>query len=315
MEILIIGYSSIAKRKMIPALLTLKNIKKIHLATHQRVFDNIIPMEMRGEVYNDYGEAISKCRVDLVYVSLPNSMHVEWIRRSLDKNLHVIVDKPAVIELTDAEEIAMYARRKKRCLAEANVWMYHPLMVSLKKMIDEENDPPLSIIAIFTSPPLELSNFRYDSKLGGGIILDRASYAASCGRIFYHKKPVEIISKVNKNGIDTSLGLMMAYNHDSVFQAFFSLEAEYKNSISVIGRSYYYEAERIFTPPSDIELVINAKRSNKSEQIITEKGDSFALFVQDVIRSIETNSFQHFTEIMLEDAQVIEAIKRSAKEG
>ncbi|MEW6618332.1 MAG: Gfo/Idh/MocA family oxidoreductase [bacterium] len=312
MEILIIGYSSIARRRVIPALLSLKNIEKIHLATRQNPIENIIPLEKRGDVYHDYGEAISKYRGELVYVSLPNSMHAEWIRQALNKRFHVMVDKPAVINLADAENMVEYAQRNKLCLAEANVWSYHPLTKILRKMISEDNKPLLSITATFTSPPLEPNNFRYNPELGSGIILDRGSYAVSCSRIFFGKKPIEIISRItssNMNGVDTSFSLMMIYDSGSVLQGFFSLEAEYKNSISCIGQSYYFETERIFTPPADIELVINVKRGNRTQQLTIEKGDSFALFIDDVLTSIKNNSFQRFAKILLEDAQLLEIIR------
>jgi len=319
MEILIIGYSSIAKRKVIPALLSLPNIGKIHLATHQHPVDNIIPLGRQGDVYYDYGEAISKCRASLVYVSLPNSLHGKWIKQSLSKGFHVIVDKPAVVELAEAEALVKYAKRNNLCLAEANVWSYHPQTKRLKEMIEEQDKTPLSITAIFTSPPLEPNNFRYNPKLGGGIILDRGSYAASCSRIFLGHRPVEIISRIisydSRNGVDLSFSLMMIYDCGSVLQGFFSLQAEYKNNISIIGPSYHFETERIFTPPPDTPLVINVKRKNKSEQVILEKGDSFALFFEEVLNSIQKNSFQQFSEVMLEDAQMLEIIKKSAKGG
>jgi len=319
MEILIIGYSSIAKRRVIPALLSLPNIEKIHLATHQHPINNIIPLEKQGNLYHDYGKAISECKAGLVYVSLPNSMHGEWIKQSLSKGFHVIVDKPTVVELAEAEAIMEYAKRNNLCLAEANVWFYHPQTNRLKKMIKEQDSPPLSITATFTSPPLEPNNFRYNPRLGGGIILDRGSYAVSCSRIFFGQRPIEIISRItsseSRKGVDLSFSLMMIYECGSVFQGFFSLEAEYKNSISIVGPSYYFETERIFTPPSDIELIINVKRKNESHQVIIEKGDSFALFFEDVLSAIQNNSFQHLAEVMFEDAQMLEIIKKSAKGG
>jgi len=205
------------------------------------------------------------------------------------------------------------------CLSEANVWHYHPLTQVLKNVIDSEGKVPLIVSATFSSPSLNLGNFRYNPALGSGILLDRGPYVVSCGRVLFGGLPQEIIGKVNafdkKGQVDISFSVMMVYPGGSVLQGFFSLEAEYQNAVSIISSSYYLEADKIFTPPADYNGMVNIRRKNKTESIPVPAADTFALFIKDVLNSIHDGSFVRFSRILIEDARVLDDLIRSARGG
>lgn len=309
MNVLIIGFSSIVQRRVLPALVSLPEIDRISIASRRLLPANVIPSEKRGKVYQGYSNAISICEPCLAYVSLPNSMHAEWASRALDAGFHVIIDKPSVTNIADAKELVEIAERKGLCLSEANVWHYHPITQSMKNIVDKEERTPLLLSAMFSSPSLEPGNFRYNHGLGSGILLDRGTYAVSCGRVFFGGPPKEIICRVvsfdRKEKVDISFNVMMVYHGGSILQGFFSLEAEYRNTLSIIGSSYCLDANRIFTPPADYNGVINVQRNNQTNSIPVQTGDTFALFIEDVLNSIHDGSFARFSRILLEDAQLL----------
>lgn len=319
MNVLIIGFSSIVQRRVLPALVSLPEIDKISIASRRELSIDVIPREKRGEIFLGYTNALSKCEPCLVYVSLPNSMHAEWAAQALDAGFHVIIDKPSVTNVADAGKLTEIAEHKRLCLSEANVWHYHPLTQVLKNIIDSEGKVPLMVSATFSSPSLNPDNFRYNLALGSGILLDRGPYAVSCGRVLFGGLPQEIIGKVNafdKNGeVDISFSVMMIYPGGSVLQGFFSLEAEYQNAISIVGPSYYLEVDKIFTPPADYNGIINIRRKNKTESIPVPAADTFALFIKDVLNSIRDGSFARFSRILIEDARVLGDLITSATGG
>jgi len=216
-------------------------------------------------------------------------------------------------------ELAEIAERKGLCLAEANVWYYHPLTQAIKNVVNKKENPPLLLSAMFSSPSLDPKNFRYNPDMGSGILLDRGPYAVSCGRVFFGGTPKEIVCRVvsfdRKREVDISFNVMMVYPGGSVLQGFFSLEAEYRNTLSIIGSSYYLDADRIFTPPADYNGVINMRRNNQIKTIPVPTGDTFALFIADVLKSIHDGSFAHFSRILLEDAQILHDLITSSSKG
>lgn len=317
MNALIIGFSSIVQRRVLPVLVSLPEIDRISIASRRPLPIDVIPPKKRWKVYHGYSNAISKCEPCLAYISLQNSMHAEWANCALDAGFHVIVDKPSVTDIADAKKLVEIADYKGLCLAEANVWHYHPLTQAIKKVVDKKENPPLLLSATFSSPSLAPENFRYNPDMGGGILLDRGPYAVSCWRVFFGGPPKEIVCRVvsfdKKGEVDISFNVMMVYPGGSVLQGFFSLEAEYRNTLSIISSSYCLDVDRIFTPPADYNGIINVRRNNQIETIPVPAGDTFALFIKDVLNSIHDGSFTRFSRILLEDAQILHNLIISAK--
>ena len=59
---------------------------------------------------------------DIVYLSLPNAMHEQWVMAALAAGKHVIVDKPAMMTLEASLRAVEEARRAGVSLAEATVF-------------------------------------------------------------------------------------------------------------------------------------------------------------------------------------------------
>eukprot|EP01018_Ginkgo_biloba_P006311 Gb_07517 [translate_table: standard] len=51
------------------------------------------------KLYGSYQEVIVDEQVDVVYISLPSSLHVEWGVKAADKNKHILLEKPQLYRL------------------------------------------------------------------------------------------------------------------------------------------------------------------------------------------------------------------------
>ena len=110
MKILIIGNSNIFKKKIYFALKKFKNIK-LELASRKKIRD--IKFD---RIYKSYNKALNSTNAKIVYISLINSKHFYWAFRALNKNKHVIVDKPLTTNLKDTKKLLTLARKKKLLL-------------------------------------------------------------------------------------------------------------------------------------------------------------------------------------------------------
>ena len=114
MRILIIGYSNIVRKRVIPALEKIADTSEIIVDVASQSSTQIeLSEKIKGEIFNDYDEALSKTCADIVYISTVNSAHAQLAEKALLKDLHTVVDKPAFTDYEDAKKLIDLAKKKK----------------------------------------------------------------------------------------------------------------------------------------------------------------------------------------------------------
>src|SRR5947209_15939465 len=64
--------------------------------------------------------------VDVVYISLPNSLHVDWSVSALRAGKHVLCEKPLSRRVSEVERAFDVASREDRLLMEAFMYRHNP---------------------------------------------------------------------------------------------------------------------------------------------------------------------------------------------
>lgn len=316
MEILIIGNSSVFQKRVLPALLNIDKINCIHLASLSEEYKFIIPAHKKGLFFNSYSDALKFVKPTIVYISLPNSLHAEWVKASLDAGFHVIIDKPAFLDYRQTQKMIEYANKKGLCLVEATVWPYHMQIKETLEILKFEKNINF-IQSIFTIPKLNITNFRNNFKMGGGCFNDMIAYAVSPGRVFFSETPklinCQILSTDIVAGIDTSFSITATYSNNKVFQGFYGFGMEYKNSLNLIGENISILIEPIFTSSKDSVQNLYFKKNNEMKVISIDPVDSFLIFFETVVDSIECGNWQELTNNLLHDARVTYMAAKQSK--
>src|SRR5512136_2114747 len=58
-----------------------------------------------------YEALLNDPEIDVVYISLPNSMHAEWTIRAVAAGKHVLCEKPLAISVEEVDAVEAAARR------------------------------------------------------------------------------------------------------------------------------------------------------------------------------------------------------------
>jgi NDP-hexose-3-ketoreductase len=305
MRLLILGYSSIVQRRVIPAAAKMEAIGEISIASKSRPEPNE-GWPKRGRFFTDYDTALRESHSDIVYLSLPNAMHECWGIAALAAGKHVIIDKPAMITLEGSERAVKEARRLNRVIAEATVFGYHPHFEVLKGFL-AENGPLTHVDAQFIIPPLPIANFRNHRELGGGCLLDMGPYAAALMRILGGGSPSHITALAGtrhpETGVDMGFSVQARLANGGVFSGHFSFEGEYQNRLLIVAHSGSVMIERVFSPPADHRIEWRRRVRNAETLVTFEPADVFARFLDAVTRAISSSAHELLLRDLLADAE------------
>jgi dTDP-3,4-didehydro-2,6-dideoxy-alpha-D-glucose 3-reductase len=304
MRLLILGYSSIAERRVIPAAAKVEAIDEISIASKSRPRPQAWPKA--GRFFCDYEAALRESDADLVYLSLPNAMHEHWVMTALGAGKHVIVDKPAMMTLEGSQRAMHEARRCKRLLAEATVFAYHPHFVALNEFLGE-NGPLTHVDAQFIIPPLPIANFRNHAELGGGCLLDMGPYAAGVMRTLGGGPPEHLAALAGgrhpETGVDMGFSAQARLANGAIFSGHFSFESEYQNRLLVVARSGSVIIERVFSPPADFRMEWRRRVRNVESVVTFDVADTFALFLEAVGLAVASGDHEGLHRDLLADAE------------
>jgi len=126
-----------------------------------------------GYASDDWDKFIEK--VDAVYIATPHTSHYDYARKALEKNKHVLIEKPMVLKKAQAIELFRLAARKNLVLLEALKTAFAPAFkrfigLALSGAIGEVRH----IRATFTK--LVSSGRELDPKQAGGSFTELGSY-------------------------------------------------------------------------------------------------------------------------------------------
>ncbi|EEP78393.1 conserved hypothetical protein [Uncinocarpus reesii 1704] len=151
--------------------------------------------------YGSYQELLNDPDINMVYVSLPNSMHFEWTKKALLAGKHVLCEKPFTSNAAEARELVKLAKEKKLVLEEAFHWQFHPAAHLFRSILDSgKYGNIISTDAWMTaSPGIPEGDIRWQFELAGGSLMDE-TYALSFTRYAIHTPhpPKTVLSAISR---------------------------------------------------------------------------------------------------------------------
>ena len=317
MHILLIGYSRIARKRIIAALTSSVEIKHLDIASKSSAGIARTEQRISGHIFDSYNNALEMSHADIVYISLINSEHAVWAERALASGRHVIVDKPAFTSYSDAKRLIGLAKTKNLLLAEANVFSFHPQINMVVDQFRNVHTSPNRITAIFSFPPMEEKDFRYQKGCGGALN-DLGPYAISAGTVFFNEHPRKIFCHINsrgETGAEIAFSITAIYSEGRSMVGHFGFDTEYQNTITILGPSLGIRFDRVFTIPADYANTLYIRHYDKTVSVTVPPSDCFMNFFCHIFAAYTNKQFDNFYDHLLLHAQSLDMLKHAAEKG
>jgi D-xylose 1-dehydrogenase (NADP+, D-xylono-1,5-lactone-forming) len=206
--------------------------------------------------YPSYDALLADAAIDVVYIPLPNHLHVEWTLRAIAAGKHVLCEKPLALMPADVDRVSEAASTRGVVVAEAFMYRHHPLTHRVAALVQVGTLGRLRVIrGAFTFTLTRADDVRLNPEWGGGSLWDVGCYPVSYARLLAGE-PLVVTgqSTLGDSGIDVGFSGTLLFGDDvqGVFDCGFG--AHFRTFMEIAGTDGVLTVETPFKPGVSSEL-------------------------------------------------------------
>lgn len=243
--------------------------------------------------YGSYQEMFDDPEIDVVFISLPNSMHGYWTLKAIEAGKHVLCEKPFVNSIEEFENIERALEKNKVTIMEGLAYIYHPQTQKLLEILQSKKigdvhmmDAKLHIqldTGHLAQKP-EHGEIRLDPQLGGGSLWDLGIYCSSILLLLNENKlPKEVCAfKINgESGVDIATTGIIKFNENLLAHFSTDFYTEFSANLTIYGTKGKIELNGPWHPSffKENSIIIKYDDGHK-ESIATPIGNPFIYEIQ-----------------------------------
>jgi predicted dehydrogenase len=212
----ILSSSSFAVAHIIPALLQSDGLEL--RAVSSRDADTARQLAAKfgiARAYGSYQELIDDPEIDVVYIPLPNHLHVPWSIKAVEAGKHVLCEKPLAMNAGEVEELIAARDRSGMLVQEAFVIRHHPQWRRVRELVREGRIGALKGAQGWLSYRMEdPDNFRNKPEMGGGGLVDIGVYPMVTARYIFEDEPSRVFAAIRRDaetGVDCLVSAILDF--------------------------------------------------------------------------------------------------------
>ena len=263
--------------------------------------------------HGSYEALLEDPDVEAVYISLPNSLHIDWSVRALEAGKHVLCEKPLSRRPHEVERVFDVADTNERLVMEAFMWRHNPQTRRLTELVAEGAVGRARMIrAVFGFVADDPRNVRLSKTLDGGALMDVGCYCVSAARLIAGEpERVSAEQALGGEGVDVAFAATMRHRDDILSHFDAGLALASRDLLEVVGDQATLRVEDPWHCRNPaIELI---RRDRVTERIEIEKTDSYRLEAENLSAAIRGEAEPLLgRDDALGQARTIEALYRAA---
>jgi scyllo-inositol 2-dehydrogenase (NADP+) len=243
--------------------------------------------------FTDSTEMLNSGLIDLVVISTPPDSHYSWAKESLNRGLHVILEKPMALTVEQCDELIALAASKNLLLVVYQNRRFDADFITMKKLIDDgaigEVFSYESFVGGYSKP---CSYWHSDVEISGGAIFDWGSHFID-QILAIIPGAIDAVSGMNQkrmwNHVTNADHADVSINFSNGARAIFTnsdLAAARKPKFYVLGTTGAIVGNwdpAAGSTPADLPAIITVHRADGSAEVIPHVKSAPYLFHQSVV--------------------------------
>lgn len=316
----LIACSSVARRRFLPALRDAGNALLERVGSRDAAAAGALAREFGAAKWGSYEEVLEDPGVEAVYVSTPPAWHGHWVRQAALRGKHVYCEKPAFMDLGEAQAAVELCRSKGVRLMEGYVFRRHPQHARLRELLRAGRaGRPAVFQGEYIYPRPAAGNHRLRREAGGGVFLDAAGYTILAALDAFGETPVSVYGRRHidpESGVDDRVILAAEYAGGQMSLHLAAFGLQYRSRYSVTGDGGRVEVERAWAIDPDRRARVTLETDAGVEAFDVPPADQFRLTIEEFAAAVRRGGKDRgFEEELLRLQRVMEACRRSCEEG
>ncbi len=281
-KILIVGYGSHTKRKIIPSLLEINSDKELYITSRKDNIEDNSELNLKFLNLNEIIE--NKINFDSIIISSYPSTHIDNLFQLLENSNNFLIEKPITSDLDFLLGNEFKRIYDQKNIFECLMYFHHPLYKEFIKIINNNNVKEIN--SEFMIPHLPIENFRYKKKLGGGSTYDQGVYPISliqnsCNLAF-EKLDFELF-KNNDHEVDLG-GKINCYDVSGYkINIRWGMGFEYSNFAEIVTDNETYNFPMIYSKPDDYVPYYTISKEGAEEEVTLDESNQFKIMYKNLI--------------------------------
>lgn len=258
------------------------------------------------DVKDDLEEFVNDENIDVVYIASPNSLHYSQTLIALKAKKHVIVEKPASIDVHQWDEMLEVAKENDVFVFEAAKHLYSPNLEKISKALQDLGEVKGAVFTYirYSSKYDEVRNGGepnvFSLNFAGGALMDLGIYPVyTAVALFGEPKNTHYFARKLHTGVDGIGTVILEY------ETFDLTILVGKTATSKMGVEIYGEEDTLIVDHVSHlgeAVLMNQKSLDETELPLTEQHDNTMIyeaeaFAEMILQPTEKSTIERYSEV------------------
>lgn len=196
----------------------LKNAEIVAVASREQAKADAFGDEFNiSRRYGSYDRLLADPDIEGVYIPLPHHLHCEYTIKAAQAGKHVLVEKPAALNVADVQAMTAACQHNNVYLMEAFMYRFKSVIRRMKEIVGLGEIGKVNYIDFnwcFNIKEVMRSPFRLDRSQGGGSMYDLGIYGIDFVRYMTGSNP-QIVSATMKREVPGGVDMLAHVQYDA----------------------------------------------------------------------------------------------------